>query len=71
MEDNIIYLVKGYTDATCEEDWFQCIGINKNTFKIVDKEELIFESDIPDTSYVEQTWDNIFSIFKLKGWRLQ
>jgi hypothetical protein len=71
MENNIIYLVKGYVDATDEDDWFQCIGIDKNTFEVVDKEELIFESDIPDTSYIEQTWDNILPCYQWKGWRLQ
>ncbi len=67
----LIYLVKGYVDATSEEDWFQCIGINPKTFEIEDKEELIFESDIPDTSYVKQEWNEIFSIYQLKGWRKQ
>jgi len=71
MENNIIYLVKGWTDATCEDDWFQCIGIDKNTFEIVDRKELIFESDVPDTSYGEQTWEHILELYKMKGWRLQ
>jgi hypothetical protein len=67
----IIYLEKGCRDATHEEDWYQCIGINPTTFEVVDKVELVFESDIPDTNYVKQTWDNILSVYELKGWKLQ
>lgn len=68
--NKIVYLTKGWRDSVDEEDWFQCIGIDTETFEIVDKEELIFESDIPDTSYVEQNWNNILSLYKLKGWRI-
>jgi len=71
MEDKIVYLVKGWIDATKEDDWFQCIGIDTETFEVVDKEELVFELDIPDTNYVEQNWENVLSLYELKGWRLQ
>ena len=69
--NDVIYLVKGYVDAINEEDWFQCIGINTKTFEIVDKEKLIFESDLPDNSYVFQDWENILENYKMKAWRLQ
>ena len=44
----IIYLEKGWIDATNEEDYYQCIGVNTETFKVVDDEELIFKYDLPD-----------------------
>ena len=47
-----IYLVKGWIGATNEDDCYQCIGIDTETFKIVDNEELIFEDDLPDEQWL-------------------
>lgn len=43
-----VYLEKGWVNTTNEEDWYQCIGVNTETFKVVDDEELIFKYDLPD-----------------------
>ena len=57
MEDKIVYLVKGWIGATNEDDCYQCIGIDTETFKIVDNEELIFEDDLPDEQWLSYSYN--------------
>ena len=66
-----VYLEKGWIDATNEEDYYQCIGIDTHTFEIVDKEELIFEEDLPKINYKNKNREEVLSSYKLKGWREQ
>ncbi len=66
-----VYLEKGWIDATNEEDYYQCIGIDTHTFEIVDKEELIFEEDLPEINYKNKNREEVLSSYKLKGWREQ
>ena len=66
-----VYLEQGWVDATNEEDYYQCIGIDTHTFEIVDKEELIFEEDLPEINYKNKNWEEVLSSYKLKGWREQ
>ena len=68
----IQYLCKGWIDATDEEDWFQCIGVDTETFLPVDVEELIFEEDLPDKEYLKtvDNWEDALEIYKDKKWRV-
>ena len=68
----IQYLCKGWIDATDEEDWFQCIGVDTETFLPVDTKELIFESDLPDECWLieAKTWEDALEIYKDKKWRV-
>ena len=69
----IIYLEKGWIDATNEEDCYQCIGVDTETFKVVDDEELIFEYDLPDDQWLSYSynWEEALEKYKMKGWREQ
>ena len=68
----IQYLCKGWVDATDEDDWFQCIGVDTETFLPVDVEELVFESDLPDEFDLEtvNNWEEALEIYKYKKWRI-
>lgn len=63
-----IYLVKGWIDATDEDDWFQRIGIDTETFEVVDNEELIFEDDLPDEQWLSYSynWEEALEKYKMK-----
>ena len=66
-----VYLEKGWVDATNEEDYYQCIGVDTETFKVVDDEELIFEDDLPDQQRLSYSynWEKALEKYKMKGWR--
>jgi len=56
-----VYLEKGWIDITNEEDYYQCIGIDIETFKVVDKEEFDNLNELIDfsTEYCSSTLEDL------------
>jgi hypothetical protein len=69
---NIVYLVKNWSSdiftPTQENDYFQYIGINTSTLEIVDREICITNNDVPNTDNLK-TWNEVYELYKLKGWK--
>ena len=69
----IVYLEKGYIDTTDEENRYQYIGVDTETFKVIDDGELVFESDLPNEQWLSYSynWEEALEKYKIKGWREQ
>lgn len=69
---HILYFERGYVDASDDDDenQYQQVGIDIFTLGIADRDELIYESDLPDLTYGINDFNDVIDAFKRKKWRV-
>ena len=60
--------VRGYSDATDEDDIYSYVELDDVTFKII-YSEIYFQNDMPDLSKCKNI-DDVISEMEMKGWRI-